>query len=311
MHLHLPTTAVRKPVKASLKKFSSNTNLGKKVRRRNDLRLRVDGSTLFGDAAFAQTVLEGRGVSDVFAVVFAWGVGVMMGLATSMGVSGGHINPAVTTAFASLGKFPWRKVPHYLAAQHLGGFLASAVVYFTYIDALNWFDGGNRTIVGETGTGYIWATYPKEYVSIPNCFLDQIVGTGILMFTVVAVIDQRNVKFPLWGAAIAIGFMIAALAMCFGANCMAALNPARDFATRVFTAVAGWGSAPFSVRNYNYWWIGVVGPHLGAIIGGWLYYLGVELHWPDEDEEATDKELKELLDRDKQTNGKKKEKTAV
>ncbi|XP_013774154.1 aquaporin-9-like [Limulus polyphemus] len=260
---------------------------------------------LFGDAAFAQTVLEKRGVSDVFAVVFGWGVGVMMGLATAMGVSGGHINPAVTVAFATLGKFPWRKVPVYLVAQHLGAFVASAIIYFNYIDALNWYDGGNRAILGETGSAYIWATYPKEYVSTANCFLDQIVGTGILMFTVLAVVDERNVKFPLWGAAIALGFMICALAMCYGANCMAALNPARDFATRAFTAVAGWGAEPFSHRNYNYFWVGVIGPHLGAIIGGWMYYLGVELHWPDEeDNEPEEKELKELIDQPDHPNNK-------
>ncbi|XP_076340613.1 aquaporin-7-like [Tachypleus tridentatus] len=263
---------------------------------------------LFLDAALAQTVLDGRGVSDVFGVVFVSGVGVMMGISTSMGVSGGHINPAVTTAFASLGKFPWKKVPHYLAAQHLGGFVASAVIYFNYIDALNWFDGGNRTVVGPTGTGYIWATYPKDHVSIANCFLDQIVGTGIVMFSILAVVDERNIKFPLWGAAIVIGFMIGSVAMAYGTNCMAALNPARDFATRIFTAVAGWGSAPFSYRNYNYWWIGLVGPHLGAIVGGWLYYLGVELHWPDEEDGATEKELKELIDNDDNV---KKGKTAV
>ncbi|XP_054717616.1 aquaporin-10-like [Uloborus diversus] len=207
---------------------------------------------IFGDAAFAQTVLEGRRVDDVFAVVWAWGVAVMLGVATCGGISGGHINPAVTVAFATLGKFPWKKVGHYLLAQHLGAFVASAVLYFTYIDAINHFDP-NRTITGETATAYIWATYPKPYVSIANCFLDQVVGTGLLMFTALACIDQKNLDIPKWMHPIVLGFMISALAMCFGANCMAPLNPARDFATRCFTAVAGYGSEVFSYRNY--WWI--------------------------------------------------------
>ncbi|GBN10391.1 Aquaporin-10 [Araneus ventricosus] len=129
---------------------------------------------IFGNAAFAQAVLEERKVSDdVFAVTWAWGVAVMLGIATCANVSGGHINPAVTVAFATLGKFPWKKVGHYLLAQHLGAFVASAVLFVTYKDALDWFDP-NRTITGPTATAYIWATYPKPYVSILNCFLDQV-----------------------------------------------------------------------------------------------------------------------------------------
>ncbi|XP_055952599.1 aquaporin-9-like isoform X1 [Argiope bruennichi] len=234
---------------------------------------------IFGDAAFAQAVLEERKVADdVFAVTWAWGVAVMLGVATCANVSGGHINPAVTVAFATLGKFPWKKVGHYLLAQHLGAFVASAVLFVTYKDALDWFDP-NRTITGPTATAYIWATYPKPHVSILNCLLDQVVGTGLLMFTALACIDTKNLNMPKWTHPFILGFMISALAMCFGANCMAPLNPARDFATRCFTAVAGYGSEVFTYRDY--WWIGLFGPHIGAIVGGWIYYLGVELHWPE------------------------------
>jgi len=246
---------------------------------------------LFGDAAFAQTVLEGRGVADVFAVVWGWGVAVMMGVAVSGGISGGHINPAVTVAFATLGKFPWKKVGHYLLAQHLGAFVASAVLFGTYKDALDHFDP-NRTITGDTATAYIWATYPKPYVSLLSCFFDQIVGTGLLMFTALACVDRKNMNFPTWSHPILLGFMISALAMCFGANCMAPLNPARDFATRCFTAVAGYGSEVFSYRNY--WWVGLIGPHVGAIVGGWIYYLGIELHLPETKEEERICERQEL-----------------
>ncbi|GBM30362.1 Aquaporin-10 [Araneus ventricosus] len=92
---------------------------------------------IYGNAAFASTILEGKGVPDVFGVTWAWGVGVILGITISGGVSGGHINPGVTVGFAAVGKFPWRKVPVYLLAQHLGGFFASAVLYFTYYDSLN------------------------------------------------------------------------------------------------------------------------------------------------------------------------------
>ena len=64
----------------------------------------------------------------------------MLGLLLCGEVSGGHINPAVTVALATLGKFPWRRVPHYLAAQYLGAFLASAAVFLVYWDALVWYE---------------------------------------------------------------------------------------------------------------------------------------------------------------------------
>ncbi|GFY62514.1 aquaporin-9, partial [Trichonephila inaurata madagascariensis] len=180
---------------------------------------------IFGDAAFAQAVLEGRKVADdVFAVVWAWGVAVMLGVATCANISGGHINPAVTVAFATLGKFPWKK-------KVIRKRLSSSYVWSFKMDALDYIDP-NRTITGETATAYIWATYPKPYVSILSCLLDQIVGTGLLMFTALAIIDTKNLNMPKWMHPIFLGFMISALAMCFGANCMAPLNPARDFATR-------------------------------------------------------------------------------
>ena len=79
---------------------------------------------------------------------------MILGILVSGGVSGGHLNPAITVAVASVGKFPWRKVgqklletsfylfyikvPHYLAGQYLGAFVASSVVFIVYWDALVW-----------------------------------------------------------------------------------------------------------------------------------------------------------------------------
>lgn len=88
----------------------------------------------------------------------------------------------------------------------------------------------------------------KKLYFLISCdtYLFQIVGTGLLMFTVLACIDRKNLDLPKWSHPIILGFMISALAMCFGANCMAPLNPARDFATRCFTAVAGYGLEVFT-----------------------------------------------------------------
>nr|XP_042906159.1 aquaporin-7-like [Parasteatoda tepidariorum] len=245
---------------------------------------------IYGDAAFATTILEGKGVPDVFGVTWAWGVGVILGVTTAGGISGGHINPGVTVGFAAVGKLPWRKVPHYLAGQHLGGFLASAVLYFTYYDAFMLYDP-TRTVVGETRTAWVFATYPRDGISIFDCFFGELVAGGLLMFTVMAIVDSKNLNIPKYLWPIFIGFMIQTTAQTFGLNCMAPINPARDFPTRVFTAIAGWGKETFSIRNYGYWWIGLLGPHIGCIIGAWFYYLAIELHFPEEKQITDDVEI--------------------
>ena len=90
----------------------------------------------------------------------------MLGIMVSGGVSGGHLNPAVTVAVASIGKFPWRKVPHYLAGQYLGAFLASLTVFLVYWDALVWYEhdrGGYRT---TPDTASIFSTFPAPHLTL-------------------------------------------------------------------------------------------------------------------------------------------------
>lgn len=245
---------------------------------------------IYGNAAFAQTILEGKGVPDVFGVTWAWGVGVILGITASGGISGGHINPGVTVGFAAVGKFPWRKVPIYLIAQHLGGFFASVVLYFTYYDAFISFDP-MRTVEGENRSAWVFATYPNPEISIWNCFFGELVAGGLLMFTVLAIVDSKNMNIPKYLWPVFIGFMIQTTAQVFGLNCMAPINPARDFPTRVFTAIAGWGKDTFAIRGYGYWWIGLLGPHLGCIIGAWFYVLAIELHWPEDTEQLEEREI--------------------
>ena len=76
-------------------------------------------------------------------------------------------------------------------------------------------------------------------------FLDQVVGTSILLFCVRAITDERNMKVPTHLVPIAVGFVVLNIGICFGYNCGYAINPARDFAPRVFTSMLGYGSDVF------------------------------------------------------------------
>ena len=70
-------------------------------------------------------------------IVLGWTFAVMFGIYIAGAISGAHINPAVTIAFAARGKLPWSKVAPYIVAQVLGAFVAAAIVYFAYQGAIS------------------------------------------------------------------------------------------------------------------------------------------------------------------------------
>jgi MIP family channel proteins len=226
---------------------------------------------LFGVGVVAQFVLSQQTAGSFLSINLAWGLAVTMACYVAGGVSGAHLNPAVTLSLAVHRGFPWRQVGPYVAAQMLGAFVASAVVYFTYADALNHFDGGVRQVAGAQGTAGIWATYPQAFVRVfPGGFIDQFVGTAMLMLVVLAVTDARNSPPASGMAPLIVGLLVAVIGMSLGFNTGYAINPARDFAPRLFTAVAGWGSDVFRAGN-GWWWVPIVAPVLGAVSAGWVY----------------------------------------
>ncbi len=149
--------------------------------------------------------------------------------------------------------------------------MASAVVFITYHDALSAFDGGVRQVVGPQGTAGIWATYPQSFLSnVPGGFIDQVVGTSLLVAVIFGITDTRNAPAPPGLAPVVIGMLVVLIGAAFGFNSGYAINPARDFGPRLFTAVAGWGGEVFRAAN-GWWWVPIVAPLVGGVIGGWIY----------------------------------------
>ena len=234
---------------------------------------------VFGVGVVAQTVLS-RGANGSFlAINLGWGLAVMLGVYAAGGVSGAHINPAVTLALAVTRGFPWVKVAPYVIAQTAGAFVASAVVYLTYREAFDAFDGGARQVLGERATAGVFATYPQPFLTTLGGFIDQVVGTALLMVGVLAVTDQRNNAAPGWLTPVLVGGLVIAIGVAFGFNAGYAINPARDFGPRLFTAIAGWGGGVFTAAG-GWWWVPVVAPCLGAIVGALAYDLLVARHHP-------------------------------
>jgi MIP family channel proteins len=230
---------------------------------------------VFGVGVVAQTVLSGGMAGSPLAINIAWGLAVTMGCYVAAGVTGAHLNPAVTIALAVHRRFPWRKVAPYTAAQMAGAFAASVVVFVTYHEAIAAFDGGMRQVGGPLGTAGIWATYPQPFLSVfPGGFIDQFVGTALLVAVIFGITDSRNSPAPAGLAPVIVGLLVVLIGATFGYNSGYAINPARDFAPRLFTAVGGWGLDVFSAGG-GWWWVPVIAPCIGAVAGGWLYDLCV------------------------------------
>lgn len=182
-------------------------------------------------------------------------------------------------AMVTIGQMTFAQFLVYVAGQLLGSFLASVVVYMVYYSALNAFDGGFRQIEGVNGTADIWATYPNPKVSTMNAFLDQFTGTALLVLMILSVTDKKNTNVSHVVQAVIIGLTVFIIATAFGSNAGGALNPARDFAPRLFTAMFGWGMGVFTAGNH-FWWIPIVAPLLGAMFVTFIYGFFIRNHWP-------------------------------
>jgi glycerol uptake facilitator protein len=198
------------------------------------------------------------------------------------GVSGAHINPAVTVAFAARRGFPWRKVPSYIAAQVIGAFLGALLVYIVYKAAIDSYERANHITQGDPNsipTFSIFATFPAKYLANwVGPFVDQVVGTAFLVAFIFALTDERNQPPRANLAPLIVGFVVVAIGLSFGANAGYAINPARDFGPRLFAWIAGWGkiAMPGDYGNVNtYFWIPIVGPFVGGLIGAFAYDLGI------------------------------------
>jgi MIP family channel proteins len=236
---------------------------------------------VFGTASVAQTVLSGGDLGSALSIHLSWGLGVTFGIYASAGVSGAHLNPAVTLAFAAFRGFPWRKVPAYVLAQTLGALAGAAVTFVTYREAFSAFDGGVRQVAGEKATAGIFATYPQPFLSaFPGGFIDQVVGTALLLLVIFAIGDRRNAG-PATGGPVLVGALVVAIGMTFGFNAGYAINPARDLGPRLFTSVAGWGSEVWSAGGH-WWWVPIVAPCVGALLGGFVYDVFITRHHPPE-----------------------------
>ncbi|XP_041961644.1 aquaporin-10a [Alosa sapidissima] len=242
---------------------------------------------LFGCAAAAQVKTSRETKGQFLSSNLAFSVGVMAAMYLSKGISGAHLNPAVSLSFCVLGQCSWKKLLPYSLAQLLGAYLASWLVYLVYYDAIMEFSGGVLTVTGPNETASIFATYPSDFLSLQRSFLDQVVGTAMLMLCILPLGEEKNTPAPPGLIPPIVGGIVLGISMGMSSNCGAAINPARDLGPRLFTLTAGWGTEVFSCSNY-WFWVPLVAPMIGGVLGSVIYILFIDLHLPEtEASEAT------------------------
>ena len=240
----------------------------------------------------AQVALTQFHYGDYLSINFGWGVAVLLGVYVAGGVTGAHINPAVTLAMAVRRDLPWSKVIPYISAQMLGAFLASALIYAVYVEAIYAAEAppalGLQSVDEDAPlvqpqvasvptqhklfTAGIWSTYPREFadgstLSNWSGLLDQVVATALLLLCICAITDTRNMAAGANLGPLAIGSIVFMIGISFGSNCGYAINPARDFSPRLFTWMAGWGNQVFVSPNNIWYLVPIVGPLIGGILG--------------------------------------------
>ena len=228
---------------------------------------------LFGIAVVAQVLAAGTGDHD--SIAWTWGLGVMLGIFVAGRISGAHLNPAVSLAFAVFREFPWRKVVPYVAAQFSGALLAALIVRWNYSEVLARFDPGH-TIKSQG----VFSTLPGNGVSPVSdlgALRDQIIGTAILIF---AITDARN-SAPLANMTpLIIGLLVVGIGMAWGTNAGYAINPVRDFGPRLASWLTGYQGAWLDQYGNVYFWVPIAGPLIGAVVGGALYTYGISRFLP-------------------------------
>ena len=243
---------------------------------------------IFGCGVVAQVVLTPfHDAGGAQSIHWAWGLGVVMGIYVAGGISGAHLNPAVTVSLAWRREFPWGKVAPYSLAQLVGAFVAAAIIRWNYWESFNKFDPGHT----HKSQG-VFNTFPNNQspdmpqISQLGALRDQIIGTAILVMLVFAIIDARNTAPGANLAAFIIGLVVVGIGMTLGANAGYAINPARDLGPRLVAFAWGWKD-PFADQNGNFYaWVPIVGPLIGGPLGGLIYDTFVGRFLPVEEPEV-------------------------
>jgi glycerol uptake facilitator protein len=199
-------------------------------------------------------------------ITIGWGLAVTFGIYIAGTISGAHLNPAVTLAMAVTGRMPWAKVFHYVVAQLLGAFAGAALVYLDFYAKFQVADPGLTD-----ATRWVFCTFPAVPGFWPG-FIDQVIGTALLLGLILAVVDKLNAQPGANLAPLIIGLIVVVIGISFGGMNGYAINPARDLGPRIFETIIGYKNNGLTDGS-GAWLPPVLGPLIGGVVGAVAYDL--------------------------------------
>ena len=263
---------------------------------------------LVGLSAVAQYTLMNSDNRNFVSVALGFGLGLILAILVVGRVSGAHLNPAVTLALCVFRKHPWSKLPLYWLAQYLGALLGALAVYLVHADGLNY---ERSSVSGEPAgdtllASFILTTYPRNHeISAATLCFDQILGTALLVLVIFAATDVNNFPVPPHALPFYLGSALTAIHLGMAYNGGAPVNPARDLSPRLLAQMLGLktitfeeggedgtktfypDATPFSYHDFYFWMPWII-PHIGALVGGLIYYAFIEFKLPGTKEENND-----------------------
>lgn len=243
-------------------------------------------------AVHASVLLNAQ--SGIWQVAVVWGIAIMLAIFAVDSISGAHINPAMTIAFACWGRHPWRLVLPYVLAQTLGAFTGAAILFFLFSGFLAAKEKEKEVIRGEPGSVVTAMCYGEYYpnpgglaagdsvydaerheqlrsrFSHHQACVAEFIGTAILAIVVFSLTDARNNASPQSNLVpVFIGLTVSALISVLAPLTQAGFNPARDFGPRLVAYFAGWGQVALpGLADLSWLTVYIVAPIAGAIAGG-------------------------------------------
>lgn len=228
---------------------------------------------LLGNGVVANVVLNKTKGNNAgwMVITAAWAFAVFVGVTIAAPYSGAHINPAVSIGLAIAGKFAWSLVPSYILAQMIGACLGAFLVWLSYRDHYN-------ETTDQGGILATFATGPAIRKPLSN-LISEVIGTFVLVFTVFYITGANLADGSLDGTPIGLGsvgalpvsLLVWGIGLSLGGTTGYAINPARDLGPRIIHTLL-----PLKTKGSSDWeyaWIPVFGPILGASIAAFLNLL--------------------------------------
>lgn len=211
----------------------------------------------------------------------------MIAIYVAGGVSGAHLNPAISSMLYIYRGFPLEKMPAYVSAQMVGAFIATLITFTIFRPGLLALQAHDLVVQGQQPVMFDassmppaasvlanFLTFPRQpWIGTGTAFFTEFVGTTILAVTVLALGDDTNAPPGAGMNAFIVGLLVATLGMAFGSNTGLAMNPARDFGPRVALAMLGYSSKPYPSLFADWYWFRVnwIAPLCGTTFGGFIY----------------------------------------